>query len=387
MPRALRILFPGLAVAVLLTLSVVLTHHLRNLDRPAPEHVPEITPAEMRDHLDTFTLFTTGTFLRTAVPPQRYAPLTLRDERNQFPRTGYWITPQIATEFAATDFLPSYNPHCPPDTGVRLDLRIRDAKSGQWSPWLYLGSWGRTLASPEGRTIKTDNAQVLIDYLTLNAPADAYQARVTFHAFNLDPSLNPTLRRLSVHYSGPATPPIRLVAAPSIPAAFDIPIPFRAQGAPIIPKPLRPEICSPISVSMVMQYMGIDHATPDNALAIYDAEYDLFGNWGRAVAYAGQLGLDAYLRRFRNFDDVRATLAAGQPIIASIRFRKGQCPSFVFSQSSGHLLVIRGYTEDGRLIVNDPASQEKGERALYTAQDMQKAWLDHGGVAYIIRRR
>lgn len=386
MPRAVRILFPATAGAILLLLAITAIHHVRHpatiLSQPLPE------PLAMADHLDTFTLFTTGTFVRTAAQGERFSPLVLSDARNQFPRTGHWISPEMATQFGAIDFLPSYNPHCPPETGVRLDLRTRDAKSGRWSPWLYLGSWGKVLSSPDSRTIQTDTAKVHIDYLTLSSPADAYQARVTFHSFSLDPAINPTLRRLNIHYSGPlADAPIRPVADSPIPPSFDIPVPFRAQGAPLIPKPLRPEICSPTSVSMVMQYFGIDQATPENALAIYDAEYDLFGNWGRAVAYAGQHGLDAHLRRFRNFDDVRAVLAQGQPLIASIRFKKGQCPSFVFAQSAGHLLVIRGYSQDGRFIVNDPASQDKGERALYAAEDMQKAWLTHGGVAYIIRRR
>ncbi|HEY7089645.1 MAG TPA: C39 family peptidase, partial [Tepidisphaeraceae bacterium] len=201
---------------------------------------------------------------------------------------------------------------------------------------------------------------------------------------------NPSLRRLAVCYSGVVGDARRRedlvtpVAFEHLPSARDIPVPFRAQGSAA--KPLRPEICSPTSVSMVLQYLGFDRPTEENALGIYDAEYDLFGNWSRAVAWAGQNGFDGWLTRFRNWDQVRATLASGQPIIASIRFKKGQCPSFVMSETAGHLIVIRGFTSGGDFIVNDPASKDKGNGAVYKAADLSKAWLDHGGVGYILRK-
>jgi hypothetical protein len=172
----------------------------------------------------------------------------------------------------------------------------------------------------------------------------------------------------------------------TMPADFarDLPVPFRAQGNAA--KPLRPEICSPTSVSMVMQYHGFDRPTEENALAIYDAEYDMFGNWARAVAWAGQNGFDAWLTRFRTWDQVKAAIASGQPIVASIRFKKGQCPSFVMQQTAGHLIVIRGVTRDGDLIVNDPASRDRGNGAIYKASELETAWIGHGGVGYVIRK-
>jgi hypothetical protein len=135
-----------------------------------------------------------------------------------------------------------------------------------------------------------------------------------------------------------------------------------------------------------MQYLGLDRPTEENALGIYDAEYGLFGNWGRAVAWAGQNGFDAWLTRFRNWDHLRATLATGQPVIASIRYKEGEASSFVMKSTKGHLIVIRGYTAGGDFIVNDPASKDRGNGAVYKADDLRRAWLDHGGVGYIIRK-
>ena len=138
---------------------------------------------------------------------------------------------------------------------------------------------------------------------------------------------------------------------------------------------------------MVMQYFGVNRPTLENALAIYDGEYDLFGNWARAVQRAGEMRLDGWVRRFRNWEQVKEQIAEGQPVIASIAFRKEEFPSAVISRTNGHLIVIRGFTSDGDVIVNDPASREKGEGAVYKAEELGKAWFGHGGVGYVIGRK
>jgi hypothetical protein len=123
-----------------------------------------------------------------------------------------------------------------------------------------------------------------------------------------------------------------------------------------------------------------------NAAAIYDPEHALFGNWMRATQRAGELGLEAWVDRFRDWDQVRQVLAAGAPIIASIQFKAGKFPSAVSKSSDGHLIVIRGFAPDGNVIVNDPASREKGNAAHYNPQELAPAWFGHGGVAYRIRK-
>lgn len=55
------------------------------------------------------------------------------------------------------------------------------------------------------------------------------------------------------------------------------------------------------------------------------------------------------------------------------------------NSSDGHLLVIRGMTPAGDLIVNDPASMQRGNGAVYKANEFAQAWFDNGGVGYIIR--
>jgi hypothetical protein len=333
------------------------------------------------DLIDSPAAFERGKREHIALRPGTPAALELDDNADAFPRAGTWTSAETATAFAFTELLPSWNVSAPPDTGLRMDVRVRGARSQRWSPWLYLGSWGRMSNGTE-RRVTCSQGVVNIDYLALDAPADAYQVRVRFESFSFDPQVVPTLRRLAVAYSGVtgATRNSQTIDG----WVRDLAVPFRTQKD--APKPLAGEICSPTSVSMVLAYWGVDKPVVENALAVYDAENEIFGNWGRAVARAGELGMDGWLTRFRNWDRVKAEIAAGQPVIASIRFKAGTFPSAVLPSTGGHLIVIRGFNAAGDVIVNDPASKERGNGAVYRADELARAWFDHGGVGYVIRR-
>jgi hypothetical protein len=321
----------------------------------------------------------------------------MRDgERKDYPRMGRWTSPvyevgrgPAGLGMPFTELIPSFNADAPPETGLRLDVRVRDRRSGEWSPWLYLGSWGRTPAKAP-RVVSLPRGVVHVDYLTLDRPADAVQARVEFYSFSMDSHLTPALRRLSLAYSGVVDDlQERARLRPATPVegtwARDLGVPFRTQKD--APAALRGEICSPTSVTMVLAYWGVDRPVVENALAIYDPESEIFGHWGRAVQRAAALGLDGWVARFRDWDSVKAQVARGQPVIASVRFKKGEFPSAVLSQTNGHLIVVRGFTPEGDVIVNDPASRDRGNGAVYKASELASAWFDHGGVGYVIAGR
>ena len=333
------------------------------------------------DFIDTVDAWERGTrehvVVRAAHPPS----LVLDESAGTFPRTGRWTSSETRTAFAFTELLPSWNVSAPAETGLRLEVRVRSARGQRWTPWLYLGSWGRTLPSAQRVTSCREGA-VNVDYLALESPADAYQVRVEFVSFSLDKAAAPSLRRVSVCYSGVTGE--RRVPVPVEGWARDLNVPFRTQKD--APKSLSGEICSPTSVTMVLAHFGVDRPVVENALAIWDDENDMFGNWGRAVARASELGTDGWLTRFRRWDQVKSQVAAGQPLIASIRFKSGAFPSAVLPSTSGHLIVIRGFMPTGDVIVNDPASRERGNGAVYKADELARAWFNHGGVAYVIRR-
>jgi len=70
-----------------------------------------------------------------------------------------------------------------------------------------------------------------------------------------------------------------------------------------------------------------------------------------------------------------------------VKYANGALTGSAVSSSAGHLLVIVGFTKDGRVIVNDPAaSSNSSVRRVYDRGQFEKAWLGgSGGVSYIIR--
>ncbi len=301
----------------------------------------------------------------------------------EYPHTKRWTSATVNAEFPFTELLPSWNVTVPENTGVRWDVRVRDHASGEWSPWLYIGYWGRV--THDHRTTDFPRGEVDIDTLKLSEPADAFELRSTLMSFDVTEPAMPMVRRVQAVYSRPLEPKPTIFSQAS-PARVDLPVPFRAQG--LEDRCISGSICSPTSVSMVLQWAGIDRPTQQNALAIWDDDYAIFGNWNRAVQYAGSLGLDAQLERFTTMDQVKMRLAEGQPIIASINFEPGTFPSNVMDSTDGHLIVVRGVNEAGDLIVNDPASKDRGNGIIYKADELAHAWLvNTGGVGYIIRKR
>ena len=305
--------------------------------------------------------------------------LRLQPRDDAFPNVGTWTWPEQAGELAFTELLPSWIVITPPDTGVRFSGRVRDAASGAWSPWLDFGYWGRVPPPQEAESF--DGGRVKVDVLALERPANAWQMRVRFYSYRLDADV-PAVRQLAVSASGPGEP-----AAKAEPTAWsgvlDVPFIPQATAGPKIGG----EVCSPTSLTMVATYHGEARPLVENCAAIFDTEHGLFGNWNRAVARAGELGLSGHLDRFYALDKARRTIADGTPIIASINFKEGEAPSFVMKRTSGHLIVLRGVTADGDFVVNDPASAERGEGAIYKARELQRAWIDNaGGVGYVITR-
>jgi hypothetical protein len=338
---------------------------------------------------DTAEAFTGGEFSRTALDAGGSVPrVLLAEPRETYPRNGSWTSPETPAAMPFTEMIPSWNAATPETTGVILEARTRDAGTGEWSPWLYYGQWGRTPTSPR-RRLGFDGGVVHVDVLRLRQPADAFQVRARLYAFNFDQAVVPALRRVAVSYSGVvADAALRAeLVGPSVPApagwARDLGVAFVTQQDG--PEGIRGSICSPTSVTMVTGHWGAARPLAENAAAIHDPDHGIFGNWSRATQRAAELGLDAWVTRMRSWDQVRAAIADGTPVIASIRFTPEEMPSAVFEQSNGHLIVIRGFTETGDVIVNDPASRERGDGAVYPAEELARAWFDKGGVTYVIR--
>jgi hypothetical protein len=150
-------------------------------------------------------------------------------------------------------------------------------------------------------------------------------------------------------------------------------------------------ICSPTSLSMVLAFHGVDRPTSEVAREVLDREAGIYGNWALNVAYAGRLGLDAEIARFGSFRPLESEIAAGRPVVISHRFSPGELEGAPIASSDGHLIVVRGFTASGDVVVNDPAADPRqGARVerTYRRGDLERTWLGNGdGIAYLVRKR
>jgi hypothetical protein len=211
--------------------------------------------------------------------------------------------------------------------------------------------------------------------MLLSRPADAYQVRAILQSFDLDPAVIPGIRRVAIAYSGDvpdSAERARLLGQGESAEgpALDLAVPHVSQyGAPA---PLREAVCLPACLTMVLAYGKVGRPLAENALALYDPDTGMFGNGARAVARAGELGLEGWLQRLSNWGQVRALLRRGQPVIAAVHREAGE-----------HLIVIRGVTADGDVLVNDPLDRGKGG-TRHKADELGREWFSCGGFACVI---
>ena len=97
-------------------------------------------------------------------------------------------------------------------------------------------------------------------------------------------------------------------------------------------------------------------------------------------------------------DDLERFIAAGIPVVTSESFLSSELDGAGYG-TAGHLFVVVGFTEDGDVIVNDPASpSNEAVRRVYDREQFERIWLrtkrvnasggisgGSGGIAYIIK--
>lgn len=132
---------------------------------------------------------------------------------------------------------------------------------------------------------------------------------------------------------------------------------------------------------------AVDHA----ARGSYDTSYQGTGNWPFNVAYAGTYGLAGFVTRLRSAAELERLVRAGIPVITSLSFRSHELPGSGYS-TSGHLMVVTGFTAGGDVLVNDPAAPGGGAAVRRTCPRaaFENVWLrstggdGSGGIVYVL---
>ncbi len=150
------------------------------------------------------------------------------------------------------------------------------------------------------------------------------------------------------------------------------------------PRSIRHRICSPASLVMVLRYHGADVSLATATRDCLHAPSQMYGVWPLAIRTAADAGLIAAVECFTDLDAAAPLLAAGFPIIASIRFAAGALSGAPLASTEGHLVVVTGMDADW-VYVNDPAATDaSGVPRQYPREQFAAAWLSDRGVGYVV---
>lgn len=281
----------------------------------------------------------------------------------------------------ARHFLPSVSLLGARPTGhaVRFEVSVR--RSGAWTPWAATATLGPGAFEPLPPA--PSELVVDVDAVTSPVPVDAVRLRLRLGgAGAADLARRPWLLTLSA-----CDPPVDAGAphpgsGSRRPVDLDVP-PASQMTAP---EALRPRICSPACVTMVLGYWGVQVPVTEVAAEVFHAGLDLYGVWPAAIRAAAGHGVPGYLLRFPGWDAAAWCLERGLPVIASVRYGQGELDGAAMPATSGHLVVLRGH-QGPWVLVNDPAAETAATvPRRYRRDQLESAWLGHSGVGYVLFR-
>lgn len=290
----------------------------------------------------------------------------------------------IAKEWKEEDLRPfseliiSWNAVRP--TSGKLHFYV-SVKTDEWSPWLAYASWGTEEQSSDSSGVPGSPVTVYQDTLTVaeGKQATGFQIKVVAEG---DAYLE-HVRGLHVYInSDKAQGPQELVS--NLP-----PVHLKVSGLSqmALDHVRHADLCSPTSTTAVTRYLTRDPSIDpvDFAQKVWDARFDIFGNWVFNVAQASTyLGgkWDCWVERLRGFESIHHYLQKGTPVVVSIR---GPLTGSALPYAKGHLVVVVGYDPlEKKILCMDPAFPSNEEtHVAYDSSDFILAWSRRGNLAYI----
>lgn len=81
-----------------------------------------------------------------------------------------------------------------------------------------------------------------------------------------------------------------------------------------------------------------------------------------------------------SFAQVEPLVATGIPVAIRVAYGSGQLDGSPIASTPGHLLVVKGFTKGGDVIVNDPAfSSDASVETTYDRGQLTAAWRRSSG--------
>ena len=321
-----------------------------------------------------------------------------------------WTSPWFNTGINFSELVSSWNAATPPGTWIQMEMQA-SPDNVYTTKWFVMGRWAfsdadihRTSVGGQG---DADGYVAIDTFFAKDHPFTAWRLRVTLYK-TPGSSAAPTVYALGAVASD--MPNAKPYAPSPLGGAegLELNVPAYSQE---IHAGEYPQFdsggeawCSPTSTSMVVAYWKQGPAAADYAYVLqdypntsdpwvdyaarytFDYHYQGAGNWPFNIAYAAHFGLAGEVTQLRSLNEAEQFIKAGIPLVASLAFEPNKLTGFLFRGTSGHLLTIIGFTAQGDVISNDPAStSDSTVRHVYDRTEFERAWLTStGGIVYVI---
>lgn len=274
-----------------------------------------------------------------------------------------------------SEVVPSFSDVGSPQIGSRFIVRVRSDSGTESEVQLdWLGGGPRESSSrTQGGLLTVD-----VDMVKVNAPLRALEVHLEFSG-EIRPSRDALV---CISLRGPRDP----VPNERILSEGELVVPSYSQFEQSAS--IGHRICSPTSVAMVLNYYGYGVTPVGVAELSYAEKHDLYGVWPNNVWAAAQLGAPGCLMHIDSWSTVDHLFRLDIPVIASIRYRRGELTGAAFSREddglTGHLVVVRG-SRGGSVLVNDPGARAQGDVAReYDREEFSRIWFERSAMAYVI---
>lgn len=314
-------------------------------------------------------------------------------------RSGVFTTVRHRTTEAVAALLATWTAEVPPGTALGVEVRVGSGREA-YGPWFELGrrgvAWLLDAAllppdEPDRGELDFELARLHVDWLEARRPVSWWQLRFTLSS--VMPEGGPRVRGWAVSATGKGPDDgsdansgrSGLPVERRRPDRVVLPVPFRSQRWE--ERSVADRICLPTSLAMAAEYLGVVEPTMTWARLCHDPRHAIFGNWAYAVAAAGERGLRGWAELGSTTDEVLDVVAAGWPVIMSIRYERGALDGAAVSETAGHLVLLVGWEDGGRrLLFHDPAGAgaAEGRERSYRRDQIEAAW--HRGLAIHLRR-
>lgn len=148
------------------------------------------------------------------------------------------------------------------------------------------------------------------------------------------------------------------------------------------PASIRKRICSPTALAMSLRSADAGISWQAVVEACFDGRF--YGSWPLAIRCAARYGRLGAVEAIDSWDPVLSVLESGSPVVASIRFGRGELPGAPLPETGGHLVTVYGI-DGGKVLVCDPAAPDDASVPReYGLGAFTAAWMRRRGAAYLL---